>query len=145
MGAKKSIYLRTPGSIPRHILIEFENRKKQVSRFERKWLTKAYIRVMTADANAIRQLLPLARQRVFAYMNPLYATEPELMIVDESIIVLGFNSPNALEIVRDKELAGSYVAQLKNDRGKKRIRLDQEPSGISELLFLISVLLRNLN
>ena len=121
---KKPIWIRTPGAIPHVIAIELEDRQKPENRHD--WSSKRLIKILTADVAPVEQLWRNLFTRVQVYANQRNAEKSELVVIDEKIVVLGFNSPGGLEVIRDQKLARSYIAELKADKSWRDLWIPKE-------------------
>jgi hypothetical protein len=134
--SKKTVYVRNSGIIPLSIATELEDRQNKGNNAPHGQV-RGRIEIMVADITPIQRLWKTHHGRVRVYVNQKYAEEPELLVADEEIVVLRFNSAETVEIIRDKELARICIAKLKNDRkGDKRFFPAGHDSGLPRFIFL---------
>ena len=133
----------TPGAIPPVIAIELEDRQKPENRND--WSRKKLIKIMTADVAPVERLWHKTRVRMNVYSNQRYAEKPELLVIDDSIVVLGFNSTEGPEVIRDQKLARSYIAELKSDMSWRDLwrpeEIIKQSHFFRDLLLLVSATL----
>jgi hypothetical protein len=74
----------------------------------------------------VEQLWRKTHTRVNVYSNQRNTEKPELLVIDNSIVVMGFNSPEGPEVFRDQKLARSYIAELKSDKSRRNLWYPKE-------------------
>jgi hypothetical protein len=114
--AQKSMHVRIADSISAPIITELEIRR----RYRAKGENRRKLEIMTGDTLNVARLM---RAGASVWVNKEYAAKPEVLVVDESIVIIGFNNPYSQEIINDPALAKSYIDELKNTRrASKRMR-----------------------
>ena len=119
--AVKSIHIIAPRPIPEPIAAELIIKYKLPAEKFRtnKWIDT--LEVMTADSQTAARFSKVA----LVWVNPKYADEPEMLIIDERIILKNFTSPSSVESIDDPDLAKQRVSEL------KKIRKSTEKTGLS--------------
>jgi hypothetical protein len=92
------------------------------------------LEIMSVNADsAVR----FSRMGAPVWVNPKYANWPEMIIIDESVILKNFASPSDLEVIEDSSLAMRHISELKKDRGTHKNERENLGWGcLGELLWL---------
>ncbi|MDR2560847.1 MAG: hypothetical protein LBC63_03635 [Holophagales bacterium] len=110
--ANKSIHVVAPKPIPESIAAELIIKYKLPSETFRTNNKIDTLEVMTADSQTAARFSKAA----LVWVNPKYANEPEMLIIDESIILKNFTSPSRVEAIDDPTFAKHRVSELKKNR-----------------------------
>ena len=110
--ADKSIHVVAPGPIPEPIAAELIIKYKLPSEAFRTNNRVDTLEVMTADSQTAARFSKAA----LVWVNPKYANEPEMLIIDECIVLKNFTSPSSVEAIDDPVLAKHRISELKRNR-----------------------------
>jgi len=121
--ARESIYIVAPKPIPEPIAAELIIKYKLPAETFRtkKWID--VLEVMTADSQTAARFSKVAP----VWVNPKYANEPEMLIIDENTILKNFTSPSSAETIDDPILAKRHISELK--KARKSSKKIGQPSG----------------
>jgi hypothetical protein len=110
--AVKSIHIIAPKPIPEPIAAELIIKYKLPSESFRRNNRIDTLEVMTADSQTAARFSKV----VLVWVSPKYANEPEMLIIDECIILKNFTSPSSAESIDDPTLAKHRISELKKNR-----------------------------
>jgi len=110
--AVKSIHIIAPKPIPEPIAAELIIKYKLPSETFRTNNRIDTLEVMTADSQTAARFSKVA----LVWVSPKYANEPEMLVIDECIILKNFTSPSSAESIDDPALAKHRISELKKNR-----------------------------
>jgi hypothetical protein len=110
--AVKSIHIIAPRPIPEPIAAELIIKYKLPSEAFKTNNRIDTLEVMTGDSQTAARFSNV----VLVWVSPKYANEPEMMIIDECIILKNFTSPSSAETIDNPVLAKNRVSELKKNR-----------------------------